>query len=60
MRVLKPSVKYQHPRAGASTLDFILVLGIILPLATIVIPGGIRIVRSVYELTCVWIAWPFM
>jgi hypothetical protein len=49
-----------HRRRGASTLDYILVLGIIMPLATVVVPTGIRILRSVYEMTCVLIAWPFM
>jgi len=49
-----------HRRAAVATLDYILVLGVILPLAAIVIPQGIRIMRLVYEMTCVLIAWPFM
>jgi hypothetical protein len=47
-------------RTGASTLDYVLVLGVVMPLAVIVIPTSIRIIRSVYEMTTVLIAWPFM
>ncbi len=50
----------RHRRAGVSTLDYILVLSVIVPLATIVIPVSIRITRLVYEMTCVLIAWPFL
>lgn len=48
------------PRRGAATLDYVLVLGIILPLAAIVLPTGKRIIQLVYEMICVWLAWPFM
>lgn len=47
-------------RAGVATLDYVLVLGIILPLAAIVIPAGKRILELVYEMICTLIAWPFM
>ncbi len=47
-------------RRGVATLDYILVLGVILPLATIVLPGGMRIIRAVSEMITVFIAWPFM
>jgi hypothetical protein len=47
-------------RAGAATLDYILLLAVVLPLATIVIPLTIRSLRLVYEMTCVLIAWPFL
>ena len=47
-------------RAGISTLDSILVLGIILPLAAFVIPTGKHIIELVYEMITVLIAWPFM
>lgn len=53
-------MRRQHRRAGVATLDYVLVLGVILPLAAIVIPLGIRVIRLVYEMTCVFIAWPFM
>ena len=51
---------WQTRRRGAATLDYVLVLGVILPLATICIPMGIRLIRPVYEMICVLISWPFM
>ena len=47
-------------RSGAATLDYILVLGIILPLAAVVMPMGRRIIQLVYEMTVVLVSWPFM
>lgn len=50
-----------HPqRRGLSTLDYVLVLGVVMPLAGIVVPTGIRIIRAAYEMVVVMIAWPFM
>lgn len=50
----------RHVRCGAATLDYILVVGIILPLAVIVIPAGKHVLELVYEMSCVLIAWPFL
>jgi hypothetical protein len=47
-------------RRGAAALDYALVLGVILPAATIVIPGSIRMIRAVYEMTVALVAWPFL
>jgi hypothetical protein len=47
-------------RNGAATLDYILVIGVVLPLAAICLPLGKRIIQLVYEMVCVLIAWPFM
>lgn len=47
-------------RSGVGTLDYVLVLGIILPLAAIVIPVGKRIIELIYEYLCVSISWPFL
>jgi len=60
--IIKPELQGSHAsqRRGAATLDYVLVLGIILPLAAIVVPLGKRIIQLVYEMTCVWLAWPFM
>lgn len=49
-----------HRRAGVSTLDYVLVLGVILPLAAFVIPTGKRMIQLVYEMITVFISWPFM
>ncbi len=50
----------QPRRRGVSTLDYVLVLGVVMPLALIVVPTGIRMVRAVYEMVVVMIAWPFL
>ena len=50
----------RHRRTGAAVLDYVLVLGAIFSLALIVIPRGRRIIELVYDMTAVWISWPFM
>lgn len=47
-------------RRGAATLDYVLVLGVILPLAAFVIPISMRMIRAVYEMIVVLISWPFL
>jgi hypothetical protein len=49
-----------HPRAGASTLDYILILCVVFPLAAFAIPAGKRIIELSYEMMCTMFAWPFM
>jgi len=55
-----------HPRTvgrtrrGAAALDYILVLSATLPVLTIVIPVGMRMMRAVWEMTCLQVAWPFL
>lgn len=62
MKPFRSSRQPRHPnrRAGAATLDYVLVLGVILPLAAVVVPTGMRIIRLAYEMIAVLIAWPFM
>lgn len=50
----------KHRRRGVSSLDYMLVLGIILPLAAFVIPNGKRMIQLVYEMMAVLVSWPFM
>jgi hypothetical protein len=50
----------RRKRRGVSTLDYALVLGVVMPLALIVVPTGIRMVRAAYEMVVVMIAWPFL
>ncbi len=47
-------------RSGVSTLDYILLLGVILPLVAFVVPAGKRIIQLTYEMICTLIAWPFL
>ena len=50
----------KRTRGGQATLDYILVLGVVLPLAAVVMRLGPRIMGLVYEMFCMLIAWPFM
>jgi hypothetical protein len=47
-------------RAGAATLDYVLVLAVVLPLIAFVLRVAPRIMNLVYEMTSVLVSWPFM
>jgi hypothetical protein len=47
-------------RRGVASLDYILVLGVILPLATFLLTVGPRIIRLAYEMVRVVVTWPWM
>ena len=49
-----------EPRAGVASLDYVLVLGVILPLAAFLLLTGPKIMRLAYEMVCVLVSWPFM
>lgn len=50
----------QRSRSGVATLDYILVLCVLLPLLAFIMPAGKRIIELSYEMICVMFAWPFM
>ena len=45
---------------GLATLDYVLVLGVILPLAAFLFRVGPMIIRLAYEMVCALVSWPFM
>lgn len=47
-------------RTGVATLDYILLLGVVLPMAAFVFWAGPLLMRLAYEMTCMLISWPFM
>lgn len=47
-------------RAGASAVDYVLILGVILPMVAFIMWIGPRIIRLAYEMVCVLVSWPFM
>lgn len=47
-------------RAGVASLDYVLVLGVVLPLVAFVLWAGPLIMRLAYEMVCVLVSWPFM
>lgn len=48
------------PRVGAATLDYVLALGIVLPLLVVILPQGRRAMQLVFEMTTTLTAWPFL
>ncbi len=66
MRVLRRvptrhSRRMPHRRSGAvSTIDYVLVIAVVFPLAAFAIPMGKRIIELTWEMMCVLVSWPFM
>jgi hypothetical protein len=53
--------KWTSPRrAGVASLDYVLVLGVVLPMVVFIARVGPRIIRAAYEMVCVLLSWPFM
>ena len=46
-------------RRGVSTLDYVLTLAVVLPLAAFILRVAPRIMNLVYQMTSVLISWPF-
>lgn len=55
-----PSDHRKHVGSGVAMLDYILALGVVLPLLVLVIPQGRRAMQLVFELMCTLVAWPFL
>lgn len=49
-----------QPRAGLASLDYVLILGVVLPMVAFVLWIGPRTMRLAYEMVCVLVSWPFM
>ena len=49
----------QRRRAGVATIDYVLVLGVIFPLGSIMLYYGPKIMRLAYEMISVLVSWPF-
>ena len=47
-------------RRGVAALDYVLVLGVILPLVAFLFQVGPQIIRLAYEMVCGIVSWPFM
>lgn len=57
-----PADPFRGParRPGVAAVDYVLGLGVVLPLLVAVLPAGRRIMQLVFEFTCTLVAWPFM
>jgi len=47
-------------RQGLASLDYVLILAVILPMVAATITFGRQVMRLVYEFLCVLVSWPFM
>ncbi len=47
-------------RAGVASLDYVLILGVVLPLVAFILWLGPQIMGLAYEMVCALVAWPFM
>jgi purine-cytosine permease-like protein len=47
-------------RRGSATIDYFLIICILLPLAALVLHFGPRAMHSVYDMLTVVVAWPFL
>ncbi len=47
-------------RGAVSTLDYVLVLAVILPAVVFVFGAERSILRAAYEMICVLVSWPFL
>ena len=41
-------------------MDYVLILGVVLPMVVFIMRVGPRIMRLAYEMVCVLVSWPFM
>ena len=53
-------IRRKIPRAGSAALEYVLLLGVIMPMVIFIFKVGPRIIRLAYEMVCVTISWPFM
>jgi hypothetical protein len=56
----KRSTRWRRHRAGAATLDYALLSGVVLPMTAFCLWAGPRLMRQVYEMLLVCISWPFL
>jgi hypothetical protein len=47
-------------RSGVAALDYVLILGVVLPMVAFILWIGPRIMGLAYEMVCALVAWPFM
>ena len=47
-------------RRGVAALDYVLVLGVVLPLVVFIMGVAPRMMERVYELVCLLVSWPWM
>ncbi|GAB6165573.1 hypothetical protein JCM19992_15730 [Thermostilla marina] len=56
----KNTRSFPRRRGAVASLDYVLLLGVIFPMAAFALWAGPRIIRLTYNLVYSIIAWPFM
>jgi hypothetical protein len=51
--------KRRNHRRGSATIDYFLLMAVVLPLAAFMMQIAPRMMRSVYDLLTVVVSWPF-
>lgn len=51
---------HRGARRGVSALDYVLVLGVILPMVAFILTIAPQLIGSAFEMVCVLISWPFV
>ncbi len=59
-RMGKAAWRYALHRRGAASVDYVLILAVILPLVLMSIVASRQILGLAYEFLCVVVSWPFM
>jgi purine-cytosine permease-like protein len=57
---VKPKRRTGRSRRGSATIDYFLIVSILLPLAALVLHFGPRAMHAVYDMLTVVVAWPFL
>lgn len=52
--------RMRRARRGVATLDYALLLGVVMPMVAFCLWAGPRLMRQVYEMLLVCISWPFL
>ena len=50
----------RNRRSGAASLDYVLILGVVLPMIAFIMWAGPWIIRLAYEMVAVMLSWPFV
>lgn len=58
-RLNRSKLNRSKPRRGAATIDYFLLMAVVLPLAVFMMQIAPRMMRSVYDLLTVVVSWPF-
>jgi len=58
--ILRPWRSSRRRRRGASTLDYVLTMGVALPLVGILYVAGPKMMNLVNQMTTILVSWPFL